>query len=63
MSLPEIANKMIAEHNLNMELPNAKAKLDAKIRTLLLRSPDVTKDTRDDGTAVWYTVMSGHREK
>jgi hypothetical protein len=52
MSLPEIANQIVTEYKLDMEMPGAKAKLDAKIRTLLLRTPDVVRETRD-GILVW----------
>lgn len=62
MSLPEIADKIIAARNLDMELPGAKAKLDAKIRTLLLRSEDIVREKRDDGTSVWHTIRNGPRE-
>ena len=55
MSLPEIASQIVSEYNLDMELPGAKAKLDAKIRTLLLRSADVAKETRD-GILVWRVI-------
>ncbi|MGD0105728.1 MAG: hypothetical protein ABSC06_17060 [Rhodopila sp.] len=52
MSLRDIADQMIAEHKLDMEVAGARAKLDAKIRTLLLRTPDVVRETRD-GIPVW----------
>jgi hypothetical protein len=55
MSLRDIADQIVAKHSLDIEAPGARAKLDAKIRTLLHRSADVGKETRD-GILVWRVI-------
>jgi len=60
MSLRDIADQIIVEHGLDMEVAGARSKLDAKIRTLLLRSADVVKETLD-GMLVWRVI--GLREE
>jgi len=54
MSLHEIADQIAAEHNLDVETPEAKARLIAKIRPSL-SSENIVKDRRD-GILVWRAV-------
>ncbi len=60
MSLHEIADRIAAAHNLDMDAADAKAKLIAKIRPSL-SSEHIVKETRD-GILVWRAIENVHRQ-
>ena len=60
MSLHELADRIATEYNLDIQAPDAKAKLFAKIR-LSLHSENLVKELRD-GVVVWRSIVNSHQQ-